>query len=708
MTTKRKSFLSVIGLLAVFAMVFIGCGQATGSEQADTYIVTYSANGGTGSMSNSVFTIDVPGTLRPNAFAWQGHTFSCWTANSNGSGTQYQNGQQVLNLADAGQTKTLYAKWDETLDANAGEFIDAIESISSTPGAYTINLTGNLPNYEGISLSTAGVEITVKGDGLSIISWKQTPEGPSSLFSVGAGASLTLENIELRRSAENTEGGELIHVEGGTLEIKDGVTISNKANNTTFYNGIYINGGTFTMTGGTVENCKNGVTIDGDGTLVTFTDAKIKDNAEHGIRLDGTNCNLAISNTILSGNCFSDSATEDISYNGINVVGTGNNITITGGKITGVNNYDSGFRLAGTGHTATLSDVEISAHQFMGILTGGDSTKCILTISNSIIKNNNNHGIDIRGSWNSVTVNGGKITNNVYHGIRTRDISSNINLTVSNVTISGNSDGIRINGTSNSVTLSSGTISNNNNGINIQDTKNSFTLVGGNISGNNGNGIGLNGTDNSVTLNGGTIGNNYNGISINGTKNKFTMGEASISGNNDTGIGLWGTECIVTINGGAISDSKNYDGINLDGTGNSVIMTKGAISGNKGNGVALSPMGSKNSFTMSGGTISNTKTCSGISISGTENSVTIKGGTISGNKDWGVGLWNSAGSSFKKETGGVITGNSDENPNQTGAVNIGHNIGSLLRWSTVPEGEAIEAAINADGTLGDTDGDWTK
>ncbi len=78
---------------------------------AHTCTVKFYANGGTGTMADSVYTYDVEKALTANAFPRTGYTFSGWAASSGGS-TIYSDKQNVKNLtATDGAIIKLYAVW---------------------------------------------------------------------------------------------------------------------------------------------------------------------------------------------------------------------------------------------------------------------------------------------------------------------------------------------------------------------------------------------------------------------------------------------------------------------------------------------------------------------------------------------------------------------------------------------------------------------
>ena len=74
------------------------------------YYVSFNANGGTGTMSNQTFALDVPQALSSNVFTHGGYEFRGWATSAAGSVT-YLDGAVVSNLTEAGSTFALYANW---------------------------------------------------------------------------------------------------------------------------------------------------------------------------------------------------------------------------------------------------------------------------------------------------------------------------------------------------------------------------------------------------------------------------------------------------------------------------------------------------------------------------------------------------------------------------------------------------------------------
>ena len=124
---------------------------------ANTYTVTYNANGGSGTMSKTTCTYDTNCTLAANSFTKENYEFVSWTKDST-SGTEYTAGSTVKNLASSGNVN-MYAKWKKSgtnlynLIKNNADTTTAIDykvrsGVSGTNGIYTTTSTeGNVPVY---------------------------------------------------------------------------------------------------------------------------------------------------------------------------------------------------------------------------------------------------------------------------------------------------------------------------------------------------------------------------------------------------------------------------------------------------------------------------------------------------------------------------------------------------------------------------------
>ena len=100
----------------------------TPTPATGTYTIAYDANGGAGTTANQTLTCGKVAKLAACGFTREGFTFTGWNTAADGSGTAYDAKEVIVDdLAAAGETITLYAKWREV-------------SQDPTPaaGAYTI------------------------------------------------------------------------------------------------------------------------------------------------------------------------------------------------------------------------------------------------------------------------------------------------------------------------------------------------------------------------------------------------------------------------------------------------------------------------------------------------------------------------------------------------------------------------------------------
>ena len=102
------------------------------------YYIAYDANGGKGTMENSFYGKDIQQKLSPNIFTRIGYTHTGWELRTEDGVTLYQPEQSVCNLADKGETVTLYAHW--------------------TPNTYSITYNANGGNLSGTYTTSYTVE----------------------------------------------------------------------------------------------------------------------------------------------------------------------------------------------------------------------------------------------------------------------------------------------------------------------------------------------------------------------------------------------------------------------------------------------------------------------------------------------------------------------------------------------------------------------
>ena len=110
----------------------IGTTEIRANATPTQYYVTFDANGApdgsdiSGEMLDQKFFCYTKSSLTPNEYQRLGYTFSGWNTKSDGTGTFYENGQEVENLTTQALTVTLYAQWQPVnyqvyFDGNHGE-----------------------------------------------------------------------------------------------------------------------------------------------------------------------------------------------------------------------------------------------------------------------------------------------------------------------------------------------------------------------------------------------------------------------------------------------------------------------------------------------------------------------------------------------------------------------------------------------------------
>ena len=138
---------------------------------ANTYTVSYNANGGSGTMNKTTCTYDTDCTLKANSFTKTGYTFASWTKDST-TGTAYTAGSTVKNLATSGNVN-MYAKWNinsykvtistTKMSTSSSSFnlnYNATNKITITPNSEYYISSGSCTNGYTISGLTTGTSAT--------------------------------------------------------------------------------------------------------------------------------------------------------------------------------------------------------------------------------------------------------------------------------------------------------------------------------------------------------------------------------------------------------------------------------------------------------------------------------------------------------------------------------------------------------------------
>jgi len=169
---------------------------------------------------------------------------------------------------------------------------------------------------------------------------------------------------------------------------------------------------------------------------------------------------------------------------------------------------------------------------------------------------------------------------------------------------------------------------------------------------------------------------------------------------NNNGIvpapGVWLYTGKFIMSGGTITNCTTGVGASVADKA-SIEIIGGTISDNEAPGILLLEESENCTVTISGGTISGNRG-SGVEIYGVGNTFTMSGGVISKNSDWGL-ILSGANSEFVKQSGAIIYGNTGDNKNGSGAIQVylGDNNPAPARIGDAGSDAVYAAKINAAG-----------
>ena len=477
------------------------------------------------------------------------------------------------------------------------------------------------------------------------------------VFTVQAGASLTLgAGITLTGTNDRGNGG-AVYVNGGTFTMTGGTISGNTASNG---GGVYVDaGGAFEMSGGTISgntasNGGGGVYVD-SGTFTASGAVQITENTG----MSGgaaSNVYLASGQTIAVGTGGLDPAAS-IGVGGDDTDGDGL-IPVTDKAAANAQSIftsdDTAYEILVPGGTAIYLFSETAAAAAGDVLyVGSDGSAAISSLTDAVNSANSSGGTitllkDIDSTNDAfatgpITFSGTNVTLDLNGNRIDRSAQANGNV----ITVSGGSS-LTLADSAGGGMITGGMITGGSivpGGAVYVDADGTFTMSGGTISGNTasdvGGGVYVN-TDGTFTMSGGEISGNTpvsgGGVYVD-AGGTFTMSGGEISGNTarDGGGGVHiVNDGTFTMSGGEISGNTARDGggVEVDGSGSTFTMENGTISGNtaqygKGGGVHIVNDGT---FTMSGGEISGNTAHYGGGVEVDRGSTfTMENGTISGN-----------------------------------------------------------------------------
>ncbi len=410
---------------------------------ANSYTVTFNANGGSGTTAQLSCTYGQNATLTANGFTRTGHAFVGWMTSANGTTVAYTDGQSVLNLTNqANATVNLYAKWTDKWYVDAmGD--DANQGDSTAQAFKTIQ--------HAIDKSVAGMTVLVADGTYAPIN---SNNKAITIQSANGAASTIIDGGYPAETNRCVHAGGLANL---TNTVIRGFTIQNGS---TFGRTSGNNGAG--VAGGTLYNCvvrsNHGSGLGGGVIYSTMYDCIISDNdtqnkggGAHSARL--MNCLLANNSCVNHGagayggvliDCMVISNRADRLGGGVcdatltNCVIRDNVALTHGGGAYGGNMYSCvvtnniAYQSGGGAYNVTFYESEIIANE--STQNGGGAYYC--NLYNCILANN-------VSSSSSGGAHRGQLENCLVYGNRANGKGGGIvNAIARNCTIYGNSCGI--------------------------------------------------------------------------------------------------------------------------------------------------------------------------------------------------------------------------------------------------------------------------
>ena len=185
----------------------VGDKQYWAKWTANTYTVTFEANGGTGSMDAQTFTYDVEQNLTANTFTRTGYTFAGWNTQADGNGTSYADGVDGSQMpADNGGTVILYAQWTINTYKITAQVANGCEGMGEVTGSgtYEYGVTVTLTATPG-----SGYQFVEWEDGETSVTREITVEGNATYTAKFEQyypvSNITLDKTELSLSIGDSE-----------------------------------------------------------------------------------------------------------------------------------------------------------------------------------------------------------------------------------------------------------------------------------------------------------------------------------------------------------------------------------------------------------------------------------------------------------------------------------------------------------------------
>ena len=260
---------------------------------SNSYTVTFNANGGTGSMNDQSITKNVKTSLTTNEFTKSDSIFDSWNTETDGSGTSYHDGEEVLNITN-GDSITLYAIWapsDKVARIGNTYYTKLATAISNVPTTgeeteivllqdtaekaeipTTKNVVIDLQNH---TLSNNGnLNVVVNNGTLKLLNGTITTNVAQGAINNNSTGTMVVDGTNIIVS--KTTSKQALYNDGGTLTLNNVYFSSESTIRATLHN---LNNGSINLNSGTIISTNIYAIYNEKGTLnIGVKDVNIKDS----------------------------------------------------------------------------------------------------------------------------------------------------------------------------------------------------------------------------------------------------------------------------------------------------------------------------------------------------------------------------------------------------------------------------------------------
>ena len=393
------------------------------------------------------FVLDESQNLNANAFEFNGYTFKNWDTVPAGTGTSYEDEEEVNNLTTPGGMYNLYAQWEGNYSIEGIEgtryptLVAAYNAVSGAVGSKTGTIVAERDNTDSSEFVVAeGDQITVDLNGKvitknsgSVIDGKVSGivnngtldiYNSSSTEAILQGSATYLINNSGTFTTNNSSSTNKITLQNTSTSSDARVLLNNDGANATLETNSY-----FTFTNGTTDyrfvlETNGALTV--AGANITNKDLSSDVTHDRGIKVGNSTGKVTVSlGTIeTSGTAIATANTTAAETANVGVEITGGTVTSSSAYAVG-NNHTKNIVIISGGNVSSVTGIAIrNEHSGKiaisgGTITGGthgvyNNEDGVLEVSGSATSITAQNGTGVRGYTGTVTISGGTIDSTGY------------------------------------------------------------------------------------------------------------------------------------------------------------------------------------------------------------------------------------------------------------------------------------------------------